>query len=456
MEEIAFIYLLGSAIIFLLGYYVFLKDPKKTLNKVFFIFSISGALWGGSTGFLFLFYPISTAHISVEEFIGLLERGPLWVLIDLIAMVGGYFLSSLFLHLSLIITEKKEILKRKIILFLIYLPPSLLGILGLISLFYVMLFKEVTFLERFVFPIEIFSIIFFETFLLIALIFLFKKYFSLKSSQERKKMSYFLIGVTIPAFFGSLFIFFFPLLFDIETYSWLTFPVYSLGYFFITIGVLRYGLFIDYREILETIFRRLNEMVVVTDKEGIIILTNEITLSKLSYKKEEFVGKKLEEFLKEGKEKWKEILKKIRKFGTVLEEKLSFLTKQEEEIPFLSSFSQTKEGIIFVGRDIKELVEYQERLEKEIKKRTEELEEAKSILEIKVAARTRELRELAKSLEEKVKERTKQLQEKIEELEKFQKLTIGRELKMVELKEEIERLKKENEELKKKMALSKD
>lgn len=74
-------------------------------------------------------------------------------------------------------------------------------------------------------------------------------------------------------------------------------------------------------------------------------------------------------------------------------------------------------------------------------KAQEELKEAKNVLEIKVRARTRELQELANNLEEQVKTRTKELQEKIEELETFQRLTVGRELKMAELKEEIKRLK---------------
>jgi len=38
------------------------------------------------------------------------------------------------------------------------------------------------------------------------------------------------------------------------------------------------------------------------------------------------------------------------------------------------------------------------------------------------------------------------LQKRINELEKFHKLTIGRELRMAELKKEIQRLKKELEE----------
>jgi len=64
-------------------------------------------------------------------------------------------------------------------------------------------------------------------------------------------------------------------------------------------------------------------------------------------------------------------------------------------------------------------------------------EEAKEVLEIRVRARTRELEQLSQSLEEKVDKRTKELQEKIKELEKFQKLVVGRELKMIELKKKL-------------------
>jgi len=56
-----------------------------------------------------------------------------------------------------------------------------------------------------------------------------------------------------------------------------------------------------------------------------------------------------------------------------------------------------------------------------------------------------EIKKFREKLEEKVRGRTEELREKIEELERFQKMTMGRELKMVELKEEIEKLKKELE-----------
>ena len=52
-----------------------------------------------------------------------------------------------------------------------------------------------------------------------------------------------------------------------------------------------------------------------------------------------------------------------------------------------------------------------------------------------------ELKESYKFLEKKVAERTHQLDSKVKELEKFQKFAVGREIRMVELKKEIEKLK---------------
>ena len=96
----------------------------------------------------------------------------------------------------------------------------------------------------------------------------------------------------------------------------------------------------------------------------------------------------------------------------------------------------------------------------EINKIKGRLEEERQSLEIKVGARTEELEEERESLEKKVRERTvelekktkeaeenaRELQEKLIELEKFSELSVGRELKMAELKKEIQELKKALEE----------
>ena len=65
------------------------------------------------------------------------------------------------------------------------------------------------------------------------------------------------------------------------------------------------------------------------------------------------------------------------------------------------------------------------------------LQESRNVLEVRVRARTKELQELNKGLEKKVQQRTKELQKRLDELERFYNLTVGRELKMVELKKAL-------------------
>jgi hypothetical protein len=103
-------------------------------------------------------------------------------------------------------------------------------------------------------------------------------------------------------------------------------------------------------------------------------------------------------------------------------------------------------GYSLIRSTIKEYRE-KELLEKMVADRTQELEKAKqnleemnSILEVRVKARTVELEGLNQTLEEKVIERTNDLEKKIKDLETFQRITVGRELKMIELKRENERL----------------
>lgn len=76
------------------------------------------------------------------------------------------------------------------------------------------------------------------------------------------------------------------------------------------------------------------------------------------------------------------------------------------------------------------------------------LEDERAILEIRVRARTYQLKEQAERLREENLRKTKEIRERLEELEKFHKLTVGRELRMIELKKEIARLKQEIENLK--------
>ena len=113
---------------------------------------------------------------------------------------------------------------------------------------------------------------------------------------------------------------------------------------------------------------------------------------------------------------------------------------------FAKELSINQKTLFSTGSLDKEIVDLSESLNKaadEVYVARKELEEAKTILKIKVRARTRELNELTENLEGQVESRTKELQRRVEELERFHKLTVDRELKMIELKKEIKRLKQE-------------
>jgi len=88
-----------------------------------------------------------------------------------------------------------------------------------------------------------------------------------------------------------------------------------------------------------------------------------------------------------------------------------------------------------------ELEKSKTELEIKVSERTQELEKSKTELEIKVSERTSQLFDLNKNLEDEVQKRTTELKTKLLELKKFNKIAVGRELRMIELKEEMERLK---------------
>ncbi len=107
---------------------------------------------------------------------------------------------------------------------------------------------------------------------------------------------------------------------------------------------------------------------------------------------------------------------------------------------------------ISTGDEIEEIGNDFNKMTEDLERNKQELEESNQILEVRVRARTKELQELADTLEDKIEARTEELQRKVEELEKFHRLTVGREKKMIELKEENSELLEKNKKLKDELA----
>lgn len=148
---------------------------------------------------------------------------------------------------------------------------------------------------------------------------------------------------------------------------------------------------------------------------GIILNSNQAFQGLTGYREIEAIGKKMEDLFL-NKKNFKDLIKeKILKRKPSLTRKMVLLTKERKKIPVNVAISiRRDEEDNFIGHFI-------------------------ALSDITA------FEDLRKNLERKVKERTKQLQERVDELEKFRKLTEGRELRMVELKQEIKKLKEELE-----------
>lgn len=134
---------------------------------------------------------------------------------------------------------------------------------------------------------------------------------------------------------------------------------------------------------------------------------------------EEFSGYSLEEILRnrflilfKDKKKAERFLKKTLAKEKLEKREITFLTKGGKEIPvnLYSQVRKDKKGVV-LGFFL-------------------------AFIDITKEKSCRE------ELEKKIGQRTKELREKLEELERFHKLAVGRELKMVELKKEMEKLKR--------------
>jgi len=438
IQEISlFLVFFGGITSLSIGSYVLLKDSRSLLNRLFFLMNLTaGIAWAGAIFFEILLIetnPKLALFAAKIEWIGIISVVPIFFLI------------------CLIIAKKQKIFKK--LSFLIFFCVSLI-----LPCFYVIfspLFLEKgTFMPHIIFFRTLF-LFYFPLFLFSGVFLLLKRYSETNISREKKLIKYFMIGTLVPIMGAATFLgisyALFPLLIanlfqGLTIINSLAIFFFGIGMLVIGIGILHYKIFIDFREILDTMFKTLVDLAIITDEKGVIGLVNQVALNKLKYKEQDLIGKNIQDIIKDGKEKWQDAFQKLKQKGIISEEEIHFLNKKNKEIPFLldSSIIKVKgktTGVINIGKEVAGMVSYRKELEKQVKKRTQELEEERASLEIKVRARTKELEELTQSLEERVKERTKELQERIDELERFHKLTIGRELRMVELKQEIKKLK---------------
>ncbi|KPJ56584.1 hypothetical protein AMJ49_04525 [Parcubacteria bacterium DG_74_2] len=371
-----------------IGSYVLLKDSRSLLNQLFFLMNLMLGIGGIGFGF-----SIITATINLEVALFMMK----------IAWSGVFGAAPFLFHMCWVITKNQKIFKR-----IFYLPL----ILSIFCIFTScpFFFKGGAFMIDITF-FRIYFLLYSLPLMFWGIILLIKRYSKTNIIREKNLIKYFLAGASI-GIFGSFFTSISPILFGIinvlsRSIAW---TFLGIGNLVIGLGILRYKIFIDFREILDTIFKTLVDLVIITDNKGIIGLVNQVALDKLKYKEQDLIGKDMQDIIKNGKERWQDVFQKLKQKDIISGQEIHFLTKGNKEIPFLLDASLIKvkgktTGIINIGKEVADMVSYREELESEVEKRT------------------------------------KEIQERVDELERFYKLTVGRELRMVELKQEIKKLK---------------
>jgi len=167
---------------------------------------------------------------------------------------------------------------------------------------------------------------------------------------------------------------------------------------------------------LELYLRDLNALIPIPvcslSPFGVIVDANQAFQMISEYSLIEAVGKPIDTLFLEKKQ-IKEILNNLVEKEYIRDEELTIISKSEKEIPVSLSASIRKDqekniiGYFLALLDISERKKFREELTRQ------------------------------------VTEKTKELQGKIKELEKINRLTVGRKLKMIELKKEIKTLKEE-------------
>src|SRR5665648_414786 len=333
------------------------KDPKSILNRVCAALLACFAVW--SFGSIFIYNPRATKDIVI--------------LFDNISSIGWVGFASFSLWFTLIFTEKKKILKTRIIYPLIFILPLLL------------IYKQWTgFLTAdyikqpwgwgSVWSDSIWAYLFYLYYLLFIGIGLYLILnFERKTEEKLKKKQAKIIFIT------ALFSLVFSTVTDVifPELNIRTIPLYSLGNvitliwaFGMVYAIAKYKLMvITPAAAAEDIVSTIADSLILLDRKGNMTTVNKATLDLSGHEKDELKGESIEIFFRE-KDFKSTLLYKAIKEESIRNDELDFKTKTGDNIPVIFSSSTMMDkaggivGIVCIIKDITQRKQVEEAIKK--------------------------------------------------------------------------------------------
>ncbi|RXG63407.1 PAS domain S-box protein, partial [Candidatus Atribacteria bacterium 1244-E10-H5-B2] len=324
MNVLPFLHFFAFLVYFYLLIFLLWKDLKSLLNRVCAGFLACLALW-------------SFAYIFIHN-INILKDTA--VLFDNISSIGWASFASFFLWFSFIFTEKKEILKTRIIYPLIFIPPLLFIYKQWAGFLTVDLIKkpwgwEIVYSESiWLYSYYLYYLLFMVIGLYLILNFGKKTKEPIKKKQARiifiTTLIPFILGTLTDMILPELLTYNMPLLGDVITLIW------ALGIVYV---VAKYKLMVITPTLAaDNIISTMADFLILLDRQGNIASVNKAVLDLSGYGKDELKGKSIEIFFRE-KDFKSTLLDKAIKKEAVRNYELNFKTKTGDHIPVIFSSS---------------------------------------------------------------------------------------------------------------------
>jgi len=322
------------------------KDPKSPLNRVCAVLLACFAIW--SFGLIFIYNPIASKDTAM--------------LFDNIGSIGWISFSSFFLWFSLIFTEKKKILKTRIIYPLIFILPLLLIYkqwTGFLTVDYI---KQTWGWES-VWSDSIWAYLFYLyylSFMVIGLYLILNFGKKTEDPLKKKQAKIIFVAALVSLVLSTLTDIILPelnirtipsSLANVITLIWASGIVYSIAKYKLMI--------ITPVTAAENIISTIADSLILLDRKGDIVTVNKATLDLSGYKKDELEEKSVDIFFAE-KDFKNTLLGKAIKGEVIRNYELNFRTITGDNIPVIFSSSTMMDvaggmaGIVCIVKDITE------------------------------------------------------------------------------------------------------